>query len=138
MGLLNTPITPKMKADFERMRQLREELAHLESEYAETMRVPGVKRVRNVVFLDTEKIIDNSDYEIDEYWQTNMDDATDFDCISCKSDLEDGAEIDKVIKLVRDQKEIYAKFEEILEQQKELGAEYVVHRCEPDDFDWED
>lgn len=137
MGLLNTPMTPKMKADLERMNMLRAELEQLETEYADAIRIPGVQRVRNVAFIDTEKVINDSDYDIDEYWQITYDDATDFDCISCKSDLEDGAKIDNVLEKIRKTKEIYEKFENILEQQKQLGAKYVVHRCDPDEFDWD-
>lgn len=137
MGLLNAPMTPKMKADLERMNALRAELEQLETEYADAIRIPGVQRVRNVAFIDTEKVIGDSDYDIDEYWQITYDNATDFDCISCKSDLEDGAEIDTVLEQVRKTREIYEKFENIIEQQKQLGAKYVVHRCEPGDFDWD-
>ncbi len=97
----------------------------------------GVQRVRNVAFINTEDVIDDSDYEIDEYWQITYDNATDFDCISCKSELEDGAEIDSVLEQIRKTKEIYEKFENIIEQQKQLGAKYVVHRCKPGDFDWD-
>ena len=100
MGLLNAPMTPKMKADLERMNALRAELEQLETEYADAIRIPGVQRVRNVAFIDTEEVIDDSDYEIDEYWQITYDNATDFDCISCKSDLEDGAEIDSVLEYI--------------------------------------
>ncbi|MBQ6629659.1 MAG: hypothetical protein IJH65_12705 [Methanobrevibacter sp.] len=137
MELLNAPMTPKMKADLERMNALRAELEQLETEYVDAIRIPGVQRVRNVAFINTEDVIDDSDYEMDEYWQITYDNATDFDCISCKSDLEDAAEIDSVLELIRKSKEIYEKFENILEQQKQLGAKYVVHRCEPDDFDWD-
>ena len=138
MGLLNTPISPKMKADLERMNTLRAELEQLETEYADAIKMPGVKRVRNVAFVDTAEIINDSDYEIDEYWQITYDNATDFDCISCKSDLEDGAQIDTVLEQIRKTKEIYENLEAVLEQQKQLGAKYVVHRCEPGDFDWDD
>ena len=100
--------------------------------------MPGVKRVRNVAFVDTSELIDDSDYEIDEYWQITYDNATDFDCISSKSDLDDGAGIDDVLKQIRKTKEIYENLEAVLEQQKQLGAKYVVHRCEPGDFDWDD
>lgn len=137
MGLLNAPMTPKMKADLERMNALRAELEQLETEYADAIRIPGVQRVRNVAFIDTEKVIGDSDYDIDEYWQITYDNATDFDCISCKSDLEDGAKIDTVLEQIRKTREIYEKFENIIEQQKQLGVKYVVHRCEPGDFDWD-
>lgn len=137
MGLLNAPMTPKMKADLERMNALHAELEQLETKYADTIRIPGVQRVRNVAFIDTEKVIGDSDYDIDEYWQITCDNATDFDCISCKSDLKDGAKIDTVLEQIRKTREIYEKFENIIEQQKQLGAKYVVHRCEPCDFDWD-
>ena len=137
MGLLNAPMTPKMKADLERMNALRAELDQLETEYADALRIPGVQRVKNVAFINTEDVIGDSDYEMDEYWQITYDDATDFEYISCKSDLEDGAEIDSVLEQIRKSKEIYEKFENILEQQKQLGAKYVVHRCEPGNFDWD-
>ena len=65
MGLLNAPMTPKMKADLERMNALRAELEQLETEYADAIRIPGVQRVRNVAFIDTEKVIGDSDYDID-------------------------------------------------------------------------
>ena len=41
MGLLNAPMTPKMKADLERMNALRAELEQLETEYADAIRIPG-------------------------------------------------------------------------------------------------
>ena len=116
---------------------IRENLEQLETEYADAIRIPGVQRVRNVAFIDTEKVIGDSDYGIDEYWQITYDNVPDFDRISCKSDLKDGAEIDTVLEQVRKSREIYEKFENIIEQQKQLGAKYVVHRCEPGDFGWD-
>lgn len=136
MALLNMHITPEMKAEIAHMDQLRKELEQLEEKYSGMFNSNGVTRVKDIIFVDPDAIINDSNYEMDEYLSLSWSDAVDFSCVTEKTDLDDTCKIDSVLKHIKKVKEIYTSFEELLTQQKELGAKYMVAGCEPDEFNF--